>query len=243
MLGSLLDIFFPPVCPLCEEGLIDGVLCGGCHGKFSDKKISGPLCAVCGAPFMTDSHAARIGTASGIGRTCGRCTLGDIPFKEARSAFVYDGEVVSAVQSFKYRGKTILAGPLGGFIAEAARFSVKPDIIVPVPLHGRRLRARGFNQSLLLARQVAKRLALRVDYLNLIRVRPTCPQTGLKTKEREGNVKGAFDVKKEVVFRGKRVLLVDDVFTTGSTIKECARVLKKAGAEVLVATLARTVKA
>jgi ComF family protein len=113
------------------------------------------------------------------------------------------------------------------------------DVVIPVPLHKQRLKERGFNQSLLLAREVARVFGLEVDYRSLKRIRPTRPQVDLKPDERKKNVKGAFDVKSPERVRGRRVLLVDDVFTTGATVSECARVLKKAGAEVYVLTLAR----
>jgi len=119
---------------------------------------------------------------------------------------------------------------------------IKPDVIIPVPLHVKRLKMRGFNQSLLLARGIRKRLGVRLDYTSLKRVAPTKPQAGLKSADRQANVSGAFTLSNPSVFKYTRVLLVDDVYTTGATAAECSRVLKKAGAEVYVVTLARAVR-
>ncbi len=239
MLGSLFDIFFPPVCPLCEEDLMDGILCGACRGKLLSKKIKGPFCAVCGIPFIAYGDVPE----SHSGRVCGRCITEKTPFKEARSAFAYEGAVLEAVHRFKYGGAVTLAGYLGRLAADGAEFSARPDVVVPVPLHRKRLRKRGFNQSLLLAREVAKKFSIHVDYRNLKRVRETEPQVNLRVRERESNIKGAFEVKDGSAFMGKTVLLVDDVLTTGSTVRECAKTLGRAEADVLVLTLARALVA
>ena len=112
---------------------------------------------------------------------------------------------------------------------------------MPVPLHPKRLRERSFNQSLLLARHVARRLGFELDFLSLRRVRYTQPQTGLKKDQRRKNVRKAFDLKAPDVVKGRDVILVDDVTTTGNTLNECARVLKRSGAKnVFCVTLART---
>jgi ComF family protein len=116
------------------------------------------------------------------------------------------------------------------------------DAVIPVPLHKDRLKKRGFNQSLLLAREVARGFRIEVDYKSLKRTLPTRPQVDLKTDERRKNVRGAFEVKRAERVCGRRVVLVDDVFTTGATVRECSKVLKKAGARVYVLTLARVVR-
>jgi len=115
------------------------------------------------------------------------------------------------------------------------------SLTVPVPLHIRRLRERGFNQSLLLAKVVATDLGTQLDYLSLVRIRHTRAQTGLRKEERRKNVKDAFSIIYPEIIKGKKILLVDDVFTTGYTLNECARTLKKSGAMVVIClTLART---
>lgn len=231
MLDSVLDVLFPPVCPLCEEDVTDGFLCAPCSEAFSEDRIAEPFCRVCGAPFIN---------SPGPSHTCAECLKTPPPFKQARSACTYGAGVDEAVRAFKYRGRSILSDALGGFMSgTAASFPERPDIIMPVPLYKKRLQARGFNQSLLLARVISKRLSVRLDYLSLRRTRHTAQQIGLKPDEREKNVAGAFEVSTGTDLRGKRVLLVDDVFTTGATIKECSKVLKKAGAGVYAVTLAR----
>lgn len=173
---------------------------------------------------------------------------------------------MEAIHRFKYNGKTSLAKPLGQLLTKGFSNPVRSlhaeshgkstesifdtetsnganngyDLIVPVPLHRTRIKERGFNQALLLARELAETYSLPVDYIRLKRIRPTDPQTGLKGKERMKNVRGAFAVEYGRFFEDKNVLLIDDVYTTGATVSECCRVLKKAGAKNTdVLTLAR----
>lgn len=152
---------------------------------------------------------------------------------------------MNAIQRFKYNSETHLASSLGGLLSVFARTFLshpKEFVAVPVPLHAHRLRERGFNQSLLLAKVVSSDLKTSLDYLSLIRKRDTRSQTGLGGKERRSNVANAFSVTSAAIFKGKKVLLIDDVLTTGCTLNECARTLKKSGAlEVLCFALARTV--
>jgi len=193
--------------------------------------ISDGICQICGMPFVSkiSSH-----------HTCSNCIKKKPPFSSARSIAVYDGVLLDAIHRFKYNGKTSIAKPLGSIMADRLPPN-NYDIIVPVPLHKKRLKHRGFNQSLLLARKISKRHKIPIDYLNLIRERLTEPQIKLKGKERLKNVKGAFAVRDKSVFKNKNVLIIDDVYTTGATINECARVLKKAGVKgVYALTLART---
>jgi len=150
---------------------------------------------------------------------------------------------MDAISRLKYGGLTRLAGPLGNLLAEYQDpdFSLSDNnLIIPVPLHTRRLQERGFNQSLLLARQVSRRRSIPLNFTALHRARQTQPQTQLSGAERRKNVRGAFEVRQAAVVGGKRILLIDDVFTTGATVQECASVLGEAGAsEVHVLTLAR----
>jgi ComF family protein len=152
---------------------------------------------------------------------------------------------MTAIHELKYARKTHLARSLGPLLASyAARWLGSPAdklLVMPVPLHPRKLRQRGFNQSLLLARHVASRLEADLDYLSLRRTRFTQPQTSLTSDERKKNVRRAFGVVEPTGLKGRAVLLIDDVATTGSTLNECARVLKKAGVkEVYGLVLART---
>lgn len=134
-----------------------------------------------------------------------------------------------------------MLGPvLGGIMAaEVKRLEFNAGLIVPVPLHRKKIAARGFNQSVVLARHISKALSVRLEISNLVRTRATPSQVGLASSERRKNVAGAFMVRDPGPFKGVDVILVDDVFTTGATVGECALVLKRAGARVVVITLAR----
>jgi ComF family protein len=166
------------------------------------------------------------------------------PFYEAAAApYLYEGSLMTAIHHYKYGPKSSLASSLGPLLARFAEGWIKNSdglLTMPVPLHPKRLRERGFNQSLLLARHVAGRLQSELDFLSLRRVRYTLPQTGLGKDERRKNVRGAFELREPEMVKGKTILLVDDVSTTGNTLNECARVLKKAGCKkVLCLVLAR----
>ncbi len=239
MLGSLIDIFFPPVCPACEKAVRDKPLCAlckQCEADFEALRIRGPVCRVCGEPFVSPASGEH---------TCGLCLAQTPPFVRARSVYSYAGEALDAIHRFKYNNHVILAPAFAAMLSEAAASLPSPPstmIIVPVPLHAKRLRQRGFNQSLLIARGLAKKLKTGLSYDNLVRARPTEPQVNLKAKERAENLKEAFTLRFAPAFKGKKILLVDDVYTTGATVKECSKVLKQAGSEVYALTLARAVK-
>jgi ComF family protein len=236
-LTALIDILFPPLCHVCSSyvpGKEEIHLCVACREKVAP--IHSPLCPVCGVPFAVED---------GIDHPCGPCLTARPPFTRARSASRFEGTVQELVHRFKYGKKIHLARPLGLLTARAlVDFSKEAgsDFIVPVPLHRKRLRERGFNQSQLLGRVLAKQWSIPLSVNNLRRVRWTEPQVGLPASERERNVRGAFAVADYARFREKRLLLVDDVYTTGSTVEECARTLKRAGAsEVCVITVARAI--
>ncbi len=232
MLRALLDIILPPVCLICAgPGSVDG-LCPACAHLFEQKKISSPLCTICGGPFPD---------SAGPDHSCGQCLAERVPFTWARSALVADGIVLDAVHRFKYGNEVNLARPLAMLLSRIA-LPHAPGVIVPVPLHARRLRERGFNQSLLLAKELSKSTKAPVDYMNLKKRVDTPQQARCDAEERRRNVRGAFEVRRPGAFKGAVVLLVDDVYTTGATIKECASTLKKDGAKVMALTLARAVK-
>lgn len=151
---------------------------------------------------------------------------------------------MTAIHQYKYGRKSRLAETLGPLLAPFSQSWLKDlhnPLVMPVPLHPRRLRERGFNQSLLLARFVADALNAELDFLTLRRIRYTQPQTGLKSDERRKNVRRAFDIADGRALKGRCVILIDDVATTGNTLNECARVLKRAGVEkVFGLVLART---
>lgn len=163
-------------------------------------------------------------------------------FEQARSFAAHEGTLRALVQRFKYDGFRPLAKPLGRFLSQAAERLSEPsfDLAVPVPLHRKRESQRGFNQAELLALEVAKLRRIPLGVKDCVRVRDTPPQTGLRAAERRKNVAGAFDVPQPKRVRGRRVLLMDDVLTTGATANSCAQALRKAGAKgIWVATVAR----
>jgi competence protein ComFC len=149
------------------------------------------------------------------------------------------------IQKFKYGRKVALGKPLGRLMARGCKeflVTCKAETIIPVPLHPRRLRWRGFNQSVLLARQIGRAYNLPLDCFTLLRKVDTPPQTQLPEEDRRKNMRGAFALSRKTAVKGKCLLLVDDVYTSGATVNECSRVLKQGGARaVFVLTLARAV--
>lgn len=239
----VIDWLYPPRCRACAERIYgrDGeYFCRDCWGKI--ETIGHPLCNVCGRPFPD---------AGGDDHRCGVCLARPPQFFQARSWAFYprqeieDHPLRQAVQRFKYGRKVSLGKPLGRLMAQGCRdclASWVPDLILPVPLHPRRLRWRGFNQSVLLARQLSRAYGVPMDPLLLRRIKETPPQTQLNEEERRRNVRGAFALAPGRSVENKNILLIDDVYTSGATVNECSRTLKKNGAKlVYVLTLARAV--
>jgi len=232
---TLFDFFFPPKCPLCgknQETLLNERPCSVCLSQL--KLPSSPRCPRCGLGFHSPSESDHL---------CSECLTEERYFSKARAICQYEGLIVEAISRFKYGGVTRLARPLGSLLVEYRdpEFLLPDfDLILPVPLHPGRLRQRGFNQSLLLARYLSRKHSIPLDFTTLRRSRPTQPQTQLSGPERQTNVRGAFEVRKPEAVAEKRILVIDDVFTTGATVRECSKVLLAAGArEVDVLTLAR----
>lgn len=162
-------------------------------------------------------------------------------FDRARSVFSYEGRIRDVLHGFKYEQRFDLVKVLVKFLAEEAAAMGNYDVVVPVPLHRRRMFKRGYNQSALLARPLAKHIGAVCDVRSLIRADDVGPQVGRELKERLTVVKGIFRVQNADAIQLKNILLIDDVLTTGATVNECARVLKKAGAKTVhVLTVART---
>jgi ComF family protein len=171
---------------------------------------------------------------------CYACSQLPPRFDQALSVGYFEGSLREAIHQFKYRPCRALGKPLGSWMSANLRVLTAIDIIMPVPLHGSRLRARGFNQALLLAAPLSKTEKIPLCYDNLWRIRPTRPQVELSGDERIKNVAGAFALHRPLDVYGASVLLIDDVFTTGATLNECSDVLKIAGAASVTAlTLAR----
>jgi ComF family protein len=168
---------------------------------------------------------------------CGQCLKKAPPFFKAINYGLYEGVLAEAINLLKFHGLKRLAHPLGKLLLNFTLSGI--DGIIPVPLSIKRLRERGFNQSLLIARVISKKKRIPLFMDVLMKKRETPPQIGLSAKERLLNLKNVFEVNGEV--KGLRLLLVDDVMTTGATVTECSKQLKKAGAkEVIVLTLARS---
>ena len=246
---ALLDLVFPPFCPVCQQRLGEGrrdPLCGDCWEGFA--RIVPPQCLVCGVPFggLPSGHVAAPGPASNvIPRRCGSCQRRSPPFHYARAAVRYEDIAREAVHALKFGGRRALATPLGDLLAEIAPHELPegpPHLVIPVPLHRRRERDRGFNQALLLAGRLGVAWGIPVRSDVLVRTVPTPPQTELSATARRANVRGAFALRRPEVVSGRHVVLVDDILTTGSTVSACARCLRDAGAKTIgVLTVARVI--
>ncbi|MDW6026363.1 ComF family protein [Mesorhizobium sp. BAC0120] len=232
-LGWAADVLFPPACAGCRRLVAEpGTLCGECWPKL--RFLERPWCPVMGTPFMHDM---------GEGFLSAEAIANPPPFRRARSAVVYSGVARQMVQSLKYHDGTGLAPWMARWMLRAgAELIAEADVVVPVPLHWRRFVRRRFNQSAELARAVAKGGGKPFAPEAVTRIRATHQQVGLGLAAREDNVRGAFRVpsEREVLVRGRRVLVIDDVYTTGVTAGAVTRALKRGGAaEVDVLTFAR----
>lgn len=231
---TLMDIVYPRRCGGCD-GAVETAgmnLCWSCLAQVA--VVTAPYCSICGDPADGRVDGAY---------TCSWCAAARPHFDAARSAARYRGPLKRALQAMKYEGQLHLSGDLAQLImacAGAHYASRRFDAVVGVPLFAARERSRGYNQAVLLARRVADVLGVPVSRRCLARVRATPSQTSLSARARAMNVKDAFDVRDVGWVEGRRFLLVDDVMTTGATVNECARMLKRAGAAgVWVVTVAR----
>ena len=226
-------ILFPPACPGCRRIVsAPGTLCGRCWPHL--RMIEHPVCPVYGTPFPHDM---------GAGFLSAEAIANPPPFARCRSAAAYEGTARRLVQALKYNDRTDLARWMAGWMHRAGHDLIcDADVIVPVPLHPWRFFRRRFNQSAELGRALAGRTGLPFRPEALERRRRTAQQVGLARSEREANVRGAFRVPDTMLaeVHGRRILLVDDVYTTGATVNAATRALKRAKAEdVDVLTFAR----
>ncbi len=231
-LEELQNLLFPPRCGICSDYISREVkaACPSCLQAVS--YVSNPVCTICGRIFEGKE---------GENHTCEQCLRINPPFSLARSITFYDEPVRTLLHKLKYKYDTTTVAPLGK-IAQSFDFSPfqECDIIQPVPLHGSKLKKRGMNQALILARLFFPGHQDKISIGVLRRIRPTISQTELDLAGRKRNVKAAFVVQKSEIIENKSICLVDDIYTTGITVKECAATLRQAGAaDVKVVTMAR----
>jgi ComF family protein len=235
VLGVALGVALPPLCPACREPVgAQGALCASCWGKLSF--IAPPYCEKLGIPFAYDPGPGVLSMQA----------IADPPaYGRARAAVRYDDVSRVLIHGLKYSDRLDLAPMLGRWMAQAGRaLLTQADALVPVPLHWRRLWARRFNQSAALAEVVSQASGIPVARDALKRRKSTPQQVGLSVSERALNVQGAFAVpargRAEVV--GRRLILIDDVLTSGATVDACSRALLRAGAAAVdVLVFARVV--
>jgi len=239
-LDALTSIVFPAPCRICGETLLTASqipICTLCLDSFMP--ITDPMCQCCGRPFASPV------AAEAIRPLCRLCRAGRYAFQSARSYAIYNDALVSAITLLKYDQVTRLgvwfAARLAQVVAKAGE-NFAADVVVPVPLHPDRQRERGYNQAELIARPLARRLRLKLGPYLLVRTQPRPPQLLLTRAQRWESVRGAYATRQGVQVDKLRVLLVDDVFTTGATLDACTRVLLKADAASVVGlTVARVV--
>jgi ComF family protein len=232
--GAALDVALPPLCPACRELVGDNGLCASCWSRLS--LIAPPYCERLGIPFAYDPGPGVLSMQA----------IADPPaYHRARAAVRYDEIARTLVHSLKYGDRLDLAPTAGRWMARAGRDLLQDaDALVPVPLHWRRLWARRFNQSAMLAKAISEVSGVPVAENALKRVKATAQQVGLSQAERASNVQGAFRVPPEgrAEVKGRNLVLIDDVLTSGATADSCARSLLRAGAQrVDVVVFARVV--
>jgi ComF family protein len=245
---SIFSVVFPSDCRICGDPLLNISrlpVCAECLGALVP--IQGRVCSICGERVLSSYAEA---DDDGLIR-CPVCRRVKRPFAGAVAYGSYDGALRELVHLLKYEGVRPAAAVLGRLLAEAVTglqpaFTEKPVLMIPVPLYNGKRHQRGFNQAELIARHALKALKgspleIRTDIL--LRTRETHSQIGLTSHQRRENLRGAFAVARAQEVTGREILLVDDVYTTGTTVTECAKVLRRAGADqVWVVTVARTLK-
>ncbi len=228
------DLMLPPRCPACREIVENnGRFCLACWSGLTF--ITDPVCAGCGAPFEIDR---------GPDARCGACLETPPRFAAARAALAYAGSARTVLLGFKHGDRQHLVDIMAPQMIRAGRDWLGPGtVLVPVPLHRGRLWKRGFNQAALLARAVSRRSGSHLAVDALVRVKPTRSSQGMGRKARAANVRAAFKVARPEAIKGKEIIVVDDVLTTGATAEACTRMLLRAGAKrVRVLTWARVVR-
>lgn len=218
---GLFDFFFPQVCPFClyqPSISAKDPLCFGCQSDITP--LPQGRCSLCALPFRAQTSSTHL---------CEDCSRSRPPYRQAHAAGLYQGSLKKALQDFKYAARIDLDQTLARLLtANVPAAMSEVDLIVPVPLHPQRLRHRGYNQALLLARLLARNLQISLEKAMLVRKTAGQNQQGLGARQRKENLKGAFACEQKLA--GKRLLLVDDVMTTGATLAACSEALLAAGA-------------
>jgi len=239
-LDSLASIFFPAPCWICDEPLTSASLIPICEECLAEiRRFDGLQCESCGRPFASPV------VAESIQKICYLCRRGAYRFDRVRSFGLYNDALSGAILLLKYESLKRLGGWFAGLLEPVVREEFKGlefDAIVPVPLHPLRQRERGYNQAELIARPLARRLGLKMATYLLVRTRPRPAKSVLTLRERWESVRSAYETRSGAKVDKLRILLVDDVFTTGATLDACARALREAGAaSVQGVTVARVV--
>lgn len=231
---KLLDFLLPPHCPICKKRTQSlHTLCPECFTSL--RFITKPMCVKCGRPFEYQLNEELL---------CGSCLTKKVPFHKARAALVYDSFSKDLILPFKHADHIELAPLLTNFMEQAGSdLFPETDLLIAVPLHRYRLMKRKYNQAGILAKNLSKRIE-KPYYPNVLyRSKYTQSQGHLHANERKRNVAKAFTVKNPHLIKGKRILLIDDVMTSGATLNECAKMLKRNGAkQVSYLTLSRVLK-
>jgi len=216
IVSEFFDTFFPYTCVLCG-GHARKILCDECLSAV--KPYSGKRCLKCSRPLPGEDNVF-----------CTQCLKG-VAFEKGFSLFLYE-EIREIVYSLKYRNMPHVVHLLSSFSKEIRESKIFNGVsfLIPVPMHSKRIRKRGYNQAGLIARELSSIFHIPVIYDVLIKQKDTPPQAGLNYKQRLDNLKGAFSVKNTEKIEGKTVVLVDDVYTTGTTINQCALLLRRKGA-------------
>ena len=231
--SNALDWIYPPKCMICREILIHGEefsVCGECLENLPF--ISGATCKICGEPSENE-----------ICRYCEETALP--PFKRNYAVFVYNDDIRNVIHAFKYSNRPFFGKGLAGLMYEHSDKNIfkNTDYIVPVPIHKKRLRERGYNQAEILANEISLKSGVSMIPDLLLRIKNTKPQNTLNIREREMNTKDAFGFNKKYNLGCKKFLIIDDIHTTGNTLKECASLLKQNRAgEINCLTLSITVE-
>lgn len=232
-LSGLFDLLLPPTCAFCRAEaptLSPAGICPNCLTQLLP--LPAARCSRCALPYPTEDGGPHL---------CEACLRRPPDFSGVVAVGVYQELLRESIHRFKYEQGIHLDYPLGALLAQRLATDApefRPALILPVPLHPLRLRERGYNQSLLLARRLGKELRVPTESRRLRRIRPTPPQQGLSLADRQRNLRGAFTLSAPLC--SEKILLIDDVMTTGATLRECAQVLKTGGAgDILIAVLGR----